>query len=292
MIRNYSIIPLLVLGLSFCTGNHKEIKAPGVIDGEITSLKTLAGGTVAEMPLEEGQGVNAGALVLRINSDKLDNAIGGLDITARELVNTHERTREKITLTRANQAYLEKQVGRLERLSKSQAVAGDQLDKTRLQLLEARTTLFDLQKQLTALQIQQEKIVNQRQSLQLQKDDLVLKSPVDGQVLETFVKAGETVLPGTAVAEILDTASLYVDVFVEEKELTRLKLGDRPRLLIDGAAEQSFTGVIAYFGRKAEFSPKYILSEKERQALLYRVKVKIDRDVERFKIGMPVTVIF
>ena len=50
--------------------------------------------------------------------------------------------------------------------------------------------------------------------------------------------------------------------------------------------------MISYFGRKAEFSPKYIVSEKERQALLYQVKVRVDRDLEVFKVGMPVTVVF
>jgi hypothetical protein len=34
-----------------------------------------------------------------------------------------------------------------------------------------------------------------------------------------------------------------------------------------------------------------VISEKERKSLLYRVKIAIDRDIDLFKIGMPVTVI-
>ena len=58
---------------------------------------------------------------------------------------------------------------------------------------------------------------------------------------------------------------------------------------MDGIERPVFRGRIAAFGRKAEFSPKYIVAEKERQALLYQVKVRIDRDLDVFKIGMPVT---
>jgi len=71
-----------------------------------------------------------------------------------------------------------------------------------------------------------------------------------------------------------------------------LKLNQRAKIIVDGLEDQSFSGFIALFGKKAEFSPKYIVAEKERQALLYQVKIRIDRDLDVFKIGMPVTVIF
>jgi hypothetical protein len=51
-------------------------------------------------------------------------------------------------------------------------------------------------------------------------------------------------------------------------------------------------GTVSYFGRKAEFSPKYIISEKERKSLLYQVKIKVEGNSGIFKIGMPVTVVF
>jgi len=94
------------------------------------------------------------------------------------------------------------------------------------------------------------------------------------------------------LADILDLSSLYIDVFVEEKELGALKLNQRAKIIVDGLEDRPFSGFIAVFGRKAEFSPKYIVAEKERQALLYQIKVRIDRDLDVFKIGMPVTVVF
>ena len=60
--------------------------------------------------------------------------------------------------------------------------------------------------------------------------------------------------------------------------------------LVDGIENRVFSGTITQFGQKAEFSPKYIVSEKERQSLLYRVKVGLSDDLEVFKLGMPVTI--
>jgi HlyD family secretion protein len=277
--------------LSFCQKNSREIIAPGVVDGEIVSIKALAGGTLEKLLVQEGMTVEKGALVAEINRDKIRNAQDELELAAREIANSEVRAREKRVLLTANLNYWRQQVERFSRLKKDQSISGDQLDKSRLQLQDSKTSLFDLDQALKALQIQKERIVNKRQALELAEKDLLLRSPVTGVVLETFINQGETVFPGVSLADILDSSSLFIDVFIEEKEIAALKLNDRATIIMDGREGRPFSGTIAYFGKKAEFSPKYIVSEKERQALLYQVKVRIDRDFDSFKVGMPVTVV-
>jgi HlyD family secretion protein len=283
---------LLVLLFYACGKNDREIKVPGVVDGEIASIKALVGGTLDRLLMQEGQAVKKGDLVAEINRDKIRNALQELALVQKEIANSEIRVREKRQLLNANLAYWHKQVQRFERLQQNQSISGDQLEKARLQLQEMQTALFDLDQSLAALQIQKDKLANKRQALELTEKDMLLRSPVAGVVLETFISQGESVFPGLALADILDLSSLYIDVFVEEKELAALKLNQRAKIIVDGLEERSFSGFIVVFGKKAEFSPKYIVAEKERQALLYQVKVRIDRDLDVFKIGMPVTVVF
>lgn len=283
---------LLVLLFYTCGKNDREIKVPGVVDGEIASIKALVGGTLDRLLMQEGQAVKKGDLVAEINRDKIRNALQEFALAQKEIANSEIRAREKRQLLNANLAYWRKQVQRFERLQQNQSISGDQLEKARLQLQEMQTALFDLDQSLAALQIQKDKLANKRQALELTEKDMLLRSPVTGVVLETFISQGESVFPSLALADILDLSSLYIDVFVEEKELAALKLNQRAKIIVDGLEERSFSGFIAVFGKKAEFSPKYIVAEKERQALLYQVKVRIDRDLDIFKIGMPVTVVF
>ena len=284
---------LISLMLLFsCRNNKREIRAPGVVDGEIVTIKALAAGTLERLPVREGQAVKKGERIAEINRDKVRNGMEALALAEKEIANSEARAREKRQWLAANLGYWQKQAQRFERLQRSQSISGDQLEKTRLQLKEAQTSLADLDRSLQALQIQKEQVANKRQALDLAEKDLLLLAPVSGVVLETFISQGETVFPGAALADILDLSSLYVDVFIEEKEISSLQLGQRAAIMVDGLAGRTFSGIISYFGRKAEFSPKYIVSEKERQALLYQVKVRIDRDLEVFKVGMPVTVVF
>jgi len=291
MKKSAGLVFILFLFCS-CGRNEREIRAPGVVDGEIASVKALAAGTLERLRVREGQAVNKGDPVAEINRDKVRNSLEELALGEREIVNSEARAGEKRQLLAANLDYWRRQVQRFERLKRNQSISGEQLEKSRLQLKDSQTALFDLDKTLEALQIQRERIANKRQALELADRDLNLKSPVSGVVLETFVSEGETTLPGMALADILDLSSLFVDVFIEEREIAALKIGQPARIIVDGMEERSFSGRISAFGRKAEFSPKYIVAEKERQALLYQVKVRLERDLEVFKIGMPVTVVF
>jgi HlyD family secretion protein len=285
------LLVLLVLFFS-CRKSDLEIRAPGVVDGEIASIRAMAAGTLDRLLVQEGQAVNQGELIAEINRDKVRNGMEELGLAAREIANSETRAREKRQLLSANLGYWQKQVQRFERLKLSQSISGDQLEKSRLQLQDAQTSLFELDRSLEALQIQEERIANKRQALDLAERDLLLRAPVTGVVLETFISPGETVFPGVALVDILDFSSLFVDVFIEENEIAALKLGQRARVIVDGMEGRSFSGRISFFGRKAEFSPKYIVAEKERQALLYQVKVRLDSNLDVFKVGMPVTVLF
>jgi HlyD family secretion protein len=286
---------IIVIGLALfmaaCGRTSDGIKVPGLVNGDVASVKTLVGGTVDTINFKEGDRVAKGAVFAQLNPDKIATTLAGIAISEKEIANNEERTRQKMAFLKADIDYLGKQVDKFTRLRASQAVSGDQLEKMKLQLLEAQTSFHDLEKNLVSLQNQKASLLNSRQSLELNRQDFSLRAPAEGPVQEIFVQAGETVLPGTNIADILNQASLYIEVFVEETELAGLKLNDPVTILTDSASNRRYTGHIRFFNRKAEFSPKYIVSEKERQALLYQVKISIDSDWDAFKIGMPVTVV-
>ncbi len=282
-----------VLGFACGGGQGTEIKAPGIVDGTIVTLKSQVSGTIDELHVEEGQKVVRDEVLVRINNDKIKNQLNELDITLKEIENNSEKLKKKETFVRSNFAYLDKQVKRFQRLKKTNSISGEKLEAMELRRLEAETSLFDIAKSLQALELQKEKIKNKRDYLNLLLEDHVIKSPcAEGIIIETFIARGETVFPGASIADILDTSSLFIETFLEEQEMTSLKLNQKVRILADGLEEKELWGIVSYFGRKAEFSPKYIISEKERKSLLYQVKVKVEGNTGVFKIGMPVTVVF
>jgi len=281
----------LLASLSACRRKADTIRAPGTVRGQVATVRILAAGTLDQWAAAEGRRLRRGEVMGALNQDKILNGLEELDLAAEEVRNQESRLRQKIASLKANADYLSRQTERLTRLEQEAAVAGDQVEKSRLQLLEAQTALFEAEKSLAALGIQTEKLRNKRRSLELARRDLIVVSPVNGVVLETFVSGGETLLPGTALADVLDEDSLYVEAFLEEREVGRLRLGGEAEVRVDGQ-RNPLAGRITFFGRRAEFSPKYVLSEKERETLLFQVRVKVQGDAGALKEGMPVTVVF
>lgn len=290
---NKKILILFIgfISLAACSPETSNIiTAAGVIDGEVITVKAPVTGKVKALNIREGNDVAKNEILVDVDSDKIENQIQGLEIQGKEITVNRKKLDRKIRLLGTNLVYWKEQVESFERLEKKESISADQLEQARLKLEEVEASLFDAQQSLHALSIQSENIQNRKEYLNLLLEDHIIASPVSGIVLEKFVSEGETLFPGTPIADILDRSSLYVETFFEESELSRLELGQEVDILVDGMEDRVFSGTIIHFGQKAEFSPKYIISEKERQSLLYRVKVGLSRDLEVFKLGMPVTV--
>lgn len=294
-IVRYLLLSIAILVFSIACGsrNGREIEAPGVVDGNIITLKAQAAGAIERFDLQEGDRVEKDTVIASIAGDKIENQLEEIEITLKEIAVNRQKTVKKSALLQANVQYLRKQVERFKRLEKSNSVPGEQVENMELKLLEAETSAFDLAKTLESLDIQAERTQNKKEYLELLLKDHRIAAPTAGVIVEKFVSVGENVVPNSAVVDILDTASLFVEVFIEEAEMASLKLNQRADILADGMKEKdAIPGMIGFFGKKAEFSPKYIISEKERKALLYRVKIRIDKGSDALKVGMPVTVKF
>lgn len=291
MCNKILVLSFSLICLACCGGRSSDfITAAGVVDGEVITVKAEVSGEIETLNIAEGSAVAEDDILVIIEAKKIENQLQGLNIQEREVGVNRKKLERKIKLLRNTLDYWEEQVSRFERLEKKESISGDQLEQARLKREEVEASLFDAQQSLSALSIQSASIQNQKERLNLLLEDHVVASPVTGVVIEKFVSQGETVFPGTPVADILDRSSLFVETFFEEQEISRLKLGQKVEVLVDGLEGRVFEGTIVYFGQKAEFSPKYIISEKERRSLLYRVKVRLEGDLEVFKLGMPVTV--
>lgn len=278
--------------ISFCgRGMRSEIKAPGIVDGDIITLKAMVAGQVDRIPAKEGDPVKENQLIVEINKDKTENKLKELDIVSSEIGINILKLKQKQRLVSSNIEYLKNQVQRFKRLKNKNSISGEKLESMQLKLMDAETSAFDLRRSLDSLNIQTRKIQNQRDYLGLVLKDHRVKSPVNGILIETFVSSGESVFPNTPLADILDTSTLFVEIFIEEREMSSLKLGQRARIIMDGMEDKELSGMVSFFGKKAEFSPKYVISEKERKSLLFRVKIAVDREINLYKIGIPVTVI-
>ena len=116
--------------------------------------------------------------------------------------------------------------------------------------------------------------------------DAVVTSPVGGIVTAKLLDAGEMAAPHQAIAVVTDLDHAWANVYVDEKMVPQLRIGQPAAIITD--AGQRLSGAITFISPKAEFTPRNVQTAEERSKLVYRIKVTADNREGLLKAGMPV----
>jgi len=111
-----------------------------------------------------------------------------------------------------------------------------------------------------------------------QIDETKIYSPVDAIVGKRNFNAGETVIAGTAVAELFQETDLEISVNIPESDIVKIKLDQRADLTLDALpADEKLSA------RVFEIEPASTVIQ---DVVYYKIKLKLDAQDERLKNGM------
>jgi HlyD family secretion protein len=117
-----------------------------------------------------------------------------------------------------------------------------------------------------------------------------LISPVAGSITVRMAEAGEVVTTGQPVLRVASVEKPWVRVYINEKDLSRIRLGQPAEVRVDGLPDKVFNGRVAFISSEAEFTPKTVETRDLRVDLVYRVKVEVANPGGLLKVGMPADV--
>jgi HlyD family secretion protein len=117
--------------------------------------------------------------------------------------------------------------------------------------------------------------------------DATVTAPIAGVVTAKIAEMGELVQPRAPLVTISDLDHAWADVYVDEPDVPRLRVGQSATLFTD-AGGSGVPGIVSYISEKAEFTPRNVQTAEDRSKLVYRVKVSVDNKSGVLKTGMPV----
>ncbi len=82
----------------------------------------------------------------------------------------------------------------------------------------------------------------------------------------------------------------WIRVYVNEQDLSSIKMGGTAQVIRDAYPNQPINGKIGYISSVAEFTPKTVQTEEIRTTLVYEVRVYVNDPNDQLKMGQPVTV--
>lgn len=156
---------------------------------------------------------------------------------------------------------------------------------------EAEATAARLQEAIAAIETARARMQTEEAGVALARanlNDTRVVAPFDGTVLEKLVETGEILAPGTPIVTFMDMENLYAKVYVAERDIAKVKLGDPSRLYADGFPDHYFDAVVDRVSQQAEFTPRDIHMPDERTKLVFAIKLAIRDSEGILKPGMPV----
>jgi len=109
--------------------------------------------------------------------------------------------------------------------------------------------------------------------------DLVLVSPRTGRVQFQLARNGEVVAAGGKVLTILDLQDVYMTVFLPAATAGRLAIGSEARIILDPVPQYVVPAKVSFVAADAQFTPKTVETQDEREKLMFRVKLQVDTAV-------------
>ena len=118
--------------------------------------------------------------------------------------------------------------------------------------------------------------------------DLTIEAPTSGTITTRMVDTGEVVAAGAPLLEIVDLDRLYLQVYVPEVQIGKVRLGLPARVYTDAFPDQPFDATVRYIASKAEFTPKEVQTADERVKLIYAVRLYLTANPDhRLTPGLP-----
>ena len=256
-------------------------------------------GRIKEVLVNEGDTVNAGQVVARLDTEELEASLRQAEAQIAQAQQTERAAMADVGTKRAQVAmrgaqiqakqadfnYASQQSTRSWGLVKTGAVSQQeaQLDNstmlsTRAQVASSRADLAQAQATVgrTTSTIQAARADADR--IRAQINDAVLVAPIRGRIERRLAEAGEVVGAGGRAYSLVDLSDVYMYVFLPEKVTGKLRLGSEARIVVDSAPQYPIRAYVSYVSPTAQFTPKTVETTEERHNLTFRVKLQIPKE--------------
>ena len=152
----------------------------------------------------------------------------------------------QLMATKAAYQQLEKEVARFTKLVKENAVTSQKLEEIQLNKETAKAKYISAKRQL---------------------ENTRIKAPISGYIESDAIEVGQFIGAGYEVCNIIDANSLKLQLEISEHDYSRVRIGQKVKILSSTFPNKIFVGEVSYIGQKAgsgnSFSAEIKLHEQQ-----------------------------
>ncbi|MEP0322121.1 MULTISPECIES: HlyD family efflux transporter periplasmic adaptor subunit [Alphaproteobacteria] len=253
----------------------------GRLEAERVDIATKFPARVDEVLVKEGDTVTAGQVLVRMDTAELEAQLREAEASIQE-----------------NEQLLDQAITLLAQRKSELTLAEQEYERSRILGEKGYTTTEKVQQRLSAKAAAEAGVnsavagierakaavaaaVARAERIRENLKDYVLTAPRDGRIQYRLAQPGEVLGAGSRVLTLLDLTDVYMTIFLPTKDVGTLEIGAEARIVPDAAPENVVPATVSFVASEAQFTPKYVETESEREKLMFRVKVRLPPEILR-----------
>ncbi len=323
-----AVATLLLVGVAVLSWQRQDqnawdaglVSGNGRIEAVEIDVAAKSPGRLTEILVKEGEFVTAGQVLARIETRTLDAQRQQAEAQQQQGVNAVATARSQLAQREseraAAQAMVTQRQTELEAIRKraqrvtdlaSRGLTSEQdaddaraavdsaaaaLSAARAQVAATEAAIATARSQISGAEAAVEAVRASVARIQAEIDDATLKAPRDGRVQFIVARPGEVIGAGGRVLNLVDLGDVYMTFFLPTEAVGQLAIGTDVRIVLDAAPGYVIPAQLSYVADVAQFTPKTVETESERQKLVFRVRASIprallERHIQQVKTGLP-----
>lgn len=312
---NWTVVAVsLSLLVAACSGDGDLQQMHGTLERDRLELVAESNERIIELPVREGERVEAGTVVLRQEAGtmqpRLDQGRAALTEAERRLADAvagprqREMDEARAALAGAESALRteRREYERVDALVERKLLSASDRDQARARRDSALAARDQSRARLRLLEegtrpeqvLEAEAAVARARAvlaeLETSADRYAVRTPRTGLVEALPYKLGERPAAGAPVVVMLAEGTPYARVYVPEPMRAQVTAGRRASVTLDGV-DGALGGTVRYVSAEAAYTPYYALSQKDRSRLSYLAEITLDDPrAASLPAGLPVQV--
>lgn len=315
-----AVVILAAAGFYFWYRDHHKETGPLVLYGnvDIRQVSVAFNGSerIEEMTKREGDRVKKGEVLARLTTRPIElgiarakAGIAGQEAIVAKLHNGSRpeeviQAESQVNAIAAEEENARTYYERMSALLEEGAVSRQSADTAKAQWKSAEAKLRNAEAALSLAETgpREEDIRAAEAKLSALKAELkdyeyrlsesTLTAPQDGVIRSRLAEPGDMASPQRPVYLMGLESPKWIRVYVPESRLGYISEGMKANIYTDSDKNTPLTGQVGYISDTAEFTPKSVQTEELRTSLVYEVRIYVDDEDNRLRMGMPVTVKF
>ena len=248
----------------------------GRLEATQIDVASKVAGRVEEVLVQEGQMVQSGDLLARIDNQQLVAKQAEVQSKVEQALLAVEEAKAGAEQRQSQLTLAESELTRIQALVAKKLLSQDKLDQARAQFDSASAALRLANASTERLQASVNEAKAAQQELQSLLDDTQIHAPGSGRVQYKLAQAGEVLAAGGRVVTLLDLSDVYMTVFLPADVVGKLGINDEARLILDPIPHYVVPAKVSFIAADAQFTPKSVETRDARDSLMFRVKLAVD----------------